>query len=134
LIAVDTSVAVAALTAWHEAHESARLAATGAAIPAHARLETYSVLTRLPPPHRLPAEVAAELLARWFPEAQVIVPSARLSRAIVERCHRAQLRGGAVYDALVALTTAESKITLVTRDERAARTYDRVGITFELVR
>jgi predicted nucleic acid-binding protein len=131
--AVDTSVAVAALTAWHASHESARRAAADAVISAHARLETYSVLTRLPAPHRLRPDVASELLAHWFPDAKVIVPSVRLSRSIVERCNRAEVHGGAVYDALVALTTAESKRTLLTRDERAAHTYGRLAISFELI-
>jgi predicted nucleic acid-binding protein len=134
MTAVDTSVAVAALTAWHAAHRSARTAAADASIPAHARLETYSVLTRLPPPHRLSADVAAQLLARWFPDADVIVPSARLSRALVDRCRGVGVDGGAVYDALVGLTAAESKQTLLTRDARAAETYDRLGVDYELMR
>jgi predicted nucleic acid-binding protein len=131
--AVDTSVAVAALASWHADHEAARLAAANAAIPAHARLETYSVLTRLPPPHRVSAELASELLAAWFPKAETLVPSARLSRSIVERCSRLGIEGGAVYDAVVALTIAESRRTLITRDERAVRTYLRLGIPFDLM-
>jgi predicted nucleic acid-binding protein len=131
---VDTSVAVAALTAWHEAHEPARKVAGAAAIPAHARLETYSVLTRMPPPHRLGRDLAADLLGRWFPDAETLVPSTRLSRGIVERCRRLGIDGGGVYDVLVALTAAESGQTLVTRDERAARTYNRLGIEYELMR
>jgi predicted nucleic acid-binding protein len=133
VIAVDTSVAVAALVGWHEAHERARHAASGAGIPAHARLETYSVLTRLPPPHRLAADIAAVLVGRWFPEARTLVPSARLSRRLVERCSSLGLEGGAMYDALVGLTAAEAKRTLVTRDARAAETYARLGVAFELV-
>lgn len=48
--AVDSSVVIAAFASWHESHESARraLAARPRAI-AHAAVETYSVLTRLPP-------------------------------------------------------------------------------------
>jgi len=132
--AVDSSLAVAALAGWHEAHEAARRAAAGTSIPAHARLETYSVLTRLPPPHRIPPDVASELLARWFPDAETIVPSARLSRSVVDRCSRLGVHGGAVYDALVALTAAEADRTLLTRDERAARTYDRLRVAFDLMR
>lgn len=134
MTAIDTSVAVAALAGWHSQSEPAQMAAEGATIPAHSRLETYSVLTRITPPHRLTAEVVSVLLARWFPQSETLVPSARLSRNIVERCHELGIEGGAVYDALVALTAAESKHTLVTRDERAARTYSRLGIDFELMR
>lgn len=132
--AVDTSVAVAALTSWHEAHEASRRAARSAAIPAHARIETYSVLTRLPSPHRLHAYVATQLLAGWFPPGEVLVPSAKLSRRLVETCLAAGVDGGAVYDALVGLTAAESGRTLITRDERAAVTYERLGVSFEVVR
>lgn len=133
MIAVDTSVAVAALVGWHEAHEQARRAATGAGIPAHARLETYSVLTRLPPPHRLAPGIASELVGRRFPEPAILVPSARLSRRLVERCSELGLDGGAVYDALVGLTAAEAKRTLLTRDARAARTYELLGVAYELM-
>ena len=133
MIAVDTSLAVAALTQWHVAHESSRRAASGAAIPAHARLETYSVLTRMPPPHRLAPDVVAELLARRFAGDRILVPSAGLAREIVERCRTAGIDGGAVYDALVGLTAAESGCRLLTRDERAAGAYARLGLDFELV-
>lgn len=133
MTAVDTSVAVAAVAGWHEAHERARRAASAAVIPAHARLETYSVLTRLPPPHRLGADVAAELVSRWFPADETLAPSARLTRGVVERCAGLGLSGGAVYDAFVALTAAEAGETLLTRDERAARTYEAVGVTYALL-
>lgn len=124
---------MAALADWHGAHRQARRAAVDAAIPAHARIETYSVLTRMPPPYRLEAEVAAELLGRWFPSREILVPPAALSRSMVERCRERGIAGGAVYDALVGLTAAGAKARLLTRDERAARTYRRLGIEFELM-
>ena len=53
MIAVDTSVAVAAFGEWHELNARAvEVLDQGAALPAHALLETYSVLTGFPPPHR----------------------------------------------------------------------------------
>ncbi len=123
---------MAALAGWHAGHESARRAARGAAIPAHARLETYSVLTRLPPPHRLDPEVVAGLLESRFPAERTLVPSPLLSLDIVERCCSAGVDGGSVYDALVALTAAEAGARLMTRDARAARIYRRLGVAFEL--
>jgi hypothetical protein len=123
---------VAALAGWHDAHELARHAASEAVIPAHARLETFSVLTRMPPPYRLLPATAADLLARWFPPKGILVPSSRLSRTVVERCREGGIAGGAVYDALVGLTAAEFEVTLLTRDERAAHTYGRLDIAFEL--
>jgi predicted nucleic acid-binding protein len=38
------------------------------------------------------------------------------------------ISGGAVYDAIVALTAAHHGRTLLSCDRRAARTYDRLGI------
>lgn len=127
------SVAVAALASWHLAHDVSRRAAAGSAIPAHARLETYSVLTRMPPPHRLEPAVVADLLERWFPAARTLVPSDGLARDIVRRCCEAGIGGGAVYDALVGLTAAQAGAVLVSRDVRAARTYRRLGLELELV-
>ena len=114
------------------AHDVSRIAAAEAAIPAHARLETYSVLTRMPSPHRLETAVVADLLERWFPGARTLVPSETLARDVVRRCHDAGIGGGAVWDALVGLTAAEAGEVLVSRDERAARTYRRLGLAVEL--
>jgi hypothetical protein len=127
-------VAVAALASWHEAHEPARRAAAGAAIPAHARLETYSVLTRMPPPHRLAPTLVAELLERWFPSERTVVPSAALATGIVGRCSELGIDGGAVYDALVGLTAIETGMRLITSDVRAVRTYRRLDVEVELIR
>jgi hypothetical protein len=125
---------VAALAAWHVAHDAARQAAAEAVIPAHARLETYSVLTRMPPPHRLEPGVVAGLLEGWFPARRTIVPSRRLSREIVKRCTENGIDGGAVYDALVGLTAADAGVQLLTRDLRAARTYRRLDVDVDLIR
>lgn len=121
-----------ALAAWHDAHAVARRAAGGAAVPAHVRLETYSVLTRFPPPHRLSPGVVGELLESWLSSNRMLVPSPGLTRAVVKRCSDRGIFGGAVYDALVGLTAAEAGATLLTRDQRAARTYERLEVAYEL--
>ena len=54
MITADTSVLIAAFATWHDGHESAVCALNrGIHLIAHTALETYSVLTRLPPPHRV---------------------------------------------------------------------------------
>ena len=131
--AIDASVAVAALATWHDAHDVARAAAHGAAIPSHALLETYSVLTRLPAPHRLHRDVAGRLLERWFPAAGIVVPTDGLARGMVERCRAAEVEGGALYDALIGLTADEAGLPLLTRDRRAISTYERLGIGFVIL-
>ncbi|MEX2240756.1 MAG: PIN domain-containing protein [Burkholderiales bacterium] len=84
MIAADTSVVVAAFASWHEGHAAAlRALGRGVRVPAHVLLESYSVLTRLPPPHRAAAR-------HW---------------------------------------TAP----LLTRDRRAAATYEKVGARYEWV-
>ena len=125
MIAADSSVVVAALLDWHEAHEASRQAAQGAVIPAHALAETYSVLTRLPLP-LAPAD-AARLLAAAFDDARVISPSRRVHLELPATCAAAEIAGGGVYDALIALTAVEHGATLLSRDQRAARIYERVG-------
>jgi len=126
VIAVDTSVSVPALVSWHDAHATALRASRGAVIPAHALAETYSVLTRLPRPFD-PAD-AARLLSLAFPDGRVLVPSADLHRSLVARCARERIGGGAVYDAYIGLTAAESGARLLTRDRRAAGVYEAVGV------
>jgi len=84
---LDTSCIVAALCAWHAHHARAaaeierRLAAgQQPATAAHALLEAYAVLTRLPAPHRLsPADALALLDGNFLDRAhiKVVVPSAK---------------------------------------------------------
>jgi predicted nucleic acid-binding protein len=131
--ALDTSVVVAALVGWHEAHDVARRAAIGNAVPAHVLVEAHAVLTRLPSPHRLSTAVAGHLLLEWFPPARVLVPPDDLAGSIVSRLVEADVAGGASYDALVGLTAASHGLELVTRDRRAARTYDAFGVRYELI-
>ena len=87
----------------------------------------------MPPPHRLAPAVVVQLLGRWFPREATLAPSADLSRVAVERCSEHDISGGAVYDAVVALTAAEAGAVVVTRDRRAAATYGRLGVAFELM-
>lgn len=65
--ASDTSVVVAAFASWHEHHQQARTALdVGLHMIDHCALETYSVLTRLPPPHRCAAGVVRDFLRARF--------------------------------------------------------------------
>lgn len=133
MTALDTSVVVAALTSWHEAHQRSRRAAGGGSIPAHAVIESYAVLTRLPPPHRLAAPTASELLASWFPSERVLHLDRREARALLGRFAAAGVDGGAAYDGLVAMTAAAHDRVLLTRDARAVRTYERLGVAYQLL-
>ena len=108
MIAVDTSVVVAAFASWHQGHTSATAAlARRPRVPAHVLLETYSVLTRLPPPHRAPAGLVAAFLAERFtaPPRRAPGSGARASRGT--RPRRASSEG--------ASTTRSSERRSVTR-------------------
>ncbi|MBA3622622.1 MAG: PIN domain-containing protein [Actinomycetota bacterium] len=128
MIAVDSSVAVAAFGEWHRLNLSARAVLDeGAALPAHALLETYSVLTGFPPPHRAAPALVDAWLDDRFPEVLPPPPQGE-QRALVRTLASAGRTGGAVYDALVALTARLAGAVLVTADTRAAATYDLVGV------
>lgn len=133
MITADTSVVVALFASWHEGHEGARSALEGEVwLPAHVLLETFSVLTRLPPPHRAASEVVAAFLARQFPRPPLTL-KASAYQALPEEARRLGISGGAIYDALIAATAKNAGATLLTRDARALVTYDRMGIEYELV-
>jgi predicted nucleic acid-binding protein len=133
VIAVDTSVVVAGFASWHEGHRAAAAAlARKPRVPAHVLVEAYSVLTRLPPPHRAPADLAATFLAERFPEAPLVLP-ARAHLELVQTSARTGLAGGAIYDALIAATARHAGATLLTRDQRARSVYDRMQVRYEFV-
>ncbi len=133
MIAVDTSVVVAGFASWHEAHPDARAAlARQPLLPAHVAIESYSVLTRLPPPHRFARRLVGELLAAHFPEPLLILPG-RQQASLIELAIEAKVTGGAIYDALVAATAKHAGATLLTRDRRAISVYELVGASFEFV-
>ena len=131
--AVDTSVAVAALDEAHTAHRACRSAAMRyrPALAGHAAFETFSVLTRLPGAARVEASTAAEILRLAFPERCWL--SAEQHEALVGRLAELEIVGGTVYDALVAEAARVDGRILLTRDGRARRTYERIGVRFEIV-
>lgn len=131
--AADTSLVVAAFASWHVEHDAARRALDGGLrLIEHCALETYSVLTRLPPPHRVSGALVRDFLAATFAQ-----PFLRLG----EQAHRDfvlqlpdhGISGGAAYDALVAATAAASGAELVTCDRRALAVYERYGLQVKLV-
>lgn len=134
MIVVDSSVAIAAALPWHEHHATAIAAFPSVETPliAAVAMETYSVLTRLPPPQRLPPAVALEYLQERFEFPPVTLTPTRyeslLALAAAER-----IDGGAIYDAVIAATAKESNATLLTLDRRAAPTYEIVGVTYRVI-
>jgi predicted nucleic acid-binding protein len=131
--AVDTSVVVAAFASWHEGHSAAQLALRKQPrLPAHVALEVYSVLTRLPPPHRAAPGVVVSFLEDRFRSPVLLLPAEEHFDLLHTATHLG-ITGGALYDALVAATAKQAGATLLTRDRRAVRTYEALNATYELV-
>lgn len=132
MIAVDTSVVVAAFASWHEGNRSAsEILRRRLRVPAHVLAETYSVLTRLPPPHRADAPIVAEFLAKSFPQEPLTLPAAAWL-PLLDELGEAGISGGAVYDALIGATARHAGATVLTRDRRATLVYERLGVGYEL--
>jgi predicted nucleic acid-binding protein len=131
--AVDSSVVIAAFASWHEGHEAARRELdAGVRVVEHCTLETLSVLTRLPPPHRASAGLVRDFLRKRFP-GPFLRLSARAHRRFLFDLPERGISGGAVYDALIAATAAEHGAELVSCDRRAAANYERYGVSFALI-
>jgi predicted nucleic acid-binding protein len=125
--AADTSVAVAAFASWHEFHERARKALEGdVRLIDHCALETYSVLTRLPPPHRCAGSMVRDFLRLRFTEPYLRL-EARAHKEFVLQLPDHAVSGGGAYDALIAATAVGHSAELITCDRRAASTYESYG-------
>lgn len=126
--AADTSVVVAAFASWHEHHNRAREALDrGLRLIDHCALETYSVLTRLPPPHRCAADVVGDFLRARFVEPFLRMDGP-LYRDFVLALPEHSVTGGGAYDALVAATAAAYSASLISCDRRAALVYESYGL------
>lgn len=129
---VDSSVVVAAFASWHDQHRAADAAVAGARLIAHCAMEAYSVLTRLPPPHRAAGGLVSEFLVARFPDPYVSLDP-RGYRDLLPRLVELGVSGGSAYDALVAATAAAAGATLLSCDRRAAQIYERLGADFDVL-
>lgn len=124
----DTSVVVASFASWHESHVAARRALDGGvSLIEHCALETYSVLTRLPPPHRVPGDVVGQFLKARFPNPYLRL-GVRAYRNFIRGLPGRKVSGGAAYDALVAATAVDANAELITCDRRALPIYKQYGV------
>jgi predicted nucleic acid-binding protein len=129
--AVDSSVVIAAFATWHEHHAVASKAMAGRPrLVAHAAVEAYSVLTRLPPPHRAHPSIVHAFMSERFSEPLLVLSETGYQELLATVAAR-QILGGPAYDALIAFTAAEHRATLLSLDQRAAATYEAVGARVE---
>jgi predicted nucleic acid-binding protein len=120
LHAFDTSVIIAALLGWHEHHKPALSALQRAfddarvVVPGPALVESYSVMTRMPAPHRVAASDALELLEGTFQE-DALTPalgSAELWR-FLRGLPQAHVAGGRTYDAHILACAVKAKASVL---------------------
>jgi predicted nucleic acid-binding protein len=133
VVLLDTSAAVALSVTDHEVHGPTIRALRGRrlGLAGHAAFETFSVLTRLPPPLRRSPSLVARILATNFPETRFL--SARASRALLGELAGGEISGGVVYDAMVGAVAREHRTVLATHDRRALDTYRVLGIDVEIL-
>jgi predicted nucleic acid-binding protein len=129
--AVDSSVVIAAFATWHEHHALARKAMSSRPrLVAHAAVESYSVLTRLPPPHRAHPSIVHAFLTERFTEPFLTLSEAGYQE-LLATVAAGQILGGPACDALIAFTATEHQATLLSLDQRATATYEAVGAIVE---
>lgn len=88
--------------------------------------EVTSALSRMPEGHRIAPEVVLEALTRRFPAPWLALDSSEM-RVALGRAVDAGVRGGALYDALIAGTATRYGARLVSADRRARSTYESLG-------
>jgi len=107
--ALDTNVIIAGLLSWHEHHEAAARELIALLedrieiiLPLQALVEAYSVMTRLPPPHRLSSQDALEILSGSLRQSVTLVGlDGDEGWDMIEDMGRRSLTGGIAYDGLI---------------------------------
>ncbi|MFZ1154477.1 MAG: PIN domain-containing protein [Solirubrobacteraceae bacterium] len=129
MIAPDSSIVIAALAPWHVAHAEARTALLGddVKLPAHVAFETTSALSRMPEGQRIAPTVILEALEKGFGQPWLSL-GADEYRDALQRAVKAGVRGGALYDALIAATVAKHDAQLLSADRRASGAYQAMGV------
>lgn len=106
-LAADSSIIVAALTAWHEKHDAAvdalepPLRADDLVLPVPVVIESYAVLTRLPAPFRVSPSHAYEALEATLGSSSLSGFPTRSSWAFLRTLVDRSISGGSTYDAAI---------------------------------
>lgn len=132
-VTCDTSVLVPALLAWHPHHRASQgaLRAGFDAVPAPVYAEAFSTLTRLPDARCPTAAQAREVLEAL--NRPLLTLSAAGYLSLISELGARGIPGGAVYDGIVGAAALEHNHTLLTADNRARRTYEAIGVRYELI-
>jgi predicted nucleic acid-binding protein len=111
----DTSCLVAAVCSWHEHHArtvaelNRRARSEQIVMAAPVLAETYSVLTRLPPPYRLrPADALGAMEGSWA-DVEVASLDGEETWSLLRGLPGAAIAGGGTYDALIAACARKAR-------------------------
>lgn len=130
-LAPDSSVLIAGYDLGHVFHaEAARALGAvrrGGLLIAHTMAETFSVLTA--GPYAAEPAVVLSYLNQFKASPVAGVRPSEYAKAL-EELTNAGVRGGAIYDGLIAVGAREAGAILISLDRRAARTYVRCGAAF----
>jgi predicted nucleic acid-binding protein len=129
---LDTSAALALVDASHPGFTAVETASAGRrlGLAGHAVWETLSVLTRLPPPHRLSGQDALRLIEVNFPESRQLAP--QVVPALMREFAAKGILGGAVWDGLVGAAARSHGLTLISTDRRAQPVYELLKVNYQL--
>jgi predicted nucleic acid-binding protein len=119
-VGVDTSCLVPLISSWHEYHEPTVSAleslrtTTDLVVAAHSLLECFAVLTRLPERIRITSREALQRLNENFASNfQVIGIDPDACWSAIRHLSDRDLRGGLVYDAIIAYSCARAGATML---------------------
>jgi predicted nucleic acid-binding protein len=124
---------VAAVCAWHEHHGRAANAIESRLdrrermiVAAPALIETYSVLTRFPAPHRLsPDDALSVVEANFLGSVKIVALEAQTYGTILRGAPASAVSGGRIYDAVIAACARKEKVkTLLTFNESHFRQFE----------
>jgi predicted nucleic acid-binding protein len=124
MITPDSSVTIAAAAPWHVAHQAATtaLATETPSLISHVAYETTAAMSRMPDRQRIAPAVVLQWLEQRFPARWLVLPADAMRRALHVAVEHG-IRGGALYDALIAATAAHHAHVLLSADRRASRVY-----------
>jgi predicted nucleic acid-binding protein len=112
----DTSCMVAVVCAWHEYHEPVaeefeRRLGMGEVmvVAAPALVETYAVLTRLPPPHRIAPGDAFALIEANFMSSETVALNGESYHHLLRQAPKDGVAGGRTYDAVIAACAIQAR-------------------------
>lgn len=129
----DSSVLIPSLQVGHPNHQETRrvLNRRHLRIIGHVALETFATMTSAAYKPRTSPSASAAAIAQL--DSSPLAPSAQGYVDLMTEAGASGLIGGAIYDALIAITARQHNARLISRDVRAAATYKALGVDLEML-